>query len=149
MTGFSYMEPMQYSSSVPAGSRQLNNRSSSGALLANGSAEAPTYDETFIGRKVWTRWPDDNNFYKAVIRNYDPVKACLSRKKLLQAFLNHFGNNIFLCLFLQDKHVLVYDANTSRETWECVDIKEVCLSIAFFFVPKYFSESFGLLGSMG
>ncbi|XP_023526425.1 protein EMSY-LIKE 1-like isoform X1 [Cucurbita pepo subsp. pepo] len=87
-----------YSSSVPAGSRQLNNRSSSGALLANGSAEAPTYDETFIGRKVWTRWPDDNNFYKAVIRNYDPVK---------------------------DKHVLVYDANTSRETWECVDIKEI------------------------
>ncbi|XP_022982968.1 protein EMSY-LIKE 1-like isoform X1 [Cucurbita maxima] len=114
-----------YSSSVPAGRRQLNNRSSSGALLANESAEAPTYDETFIGRKVWTRWPDDNNFYEAVIRNYDPVKACLSRKKLLQAFFNHFGNNIFLCLFLQDKHVLVYDANTSRETWECVDIKEI------------------------
>lgn len=71
---------MQYSSSVPPGSRQLNNHSS-GALLANESAEAPPYD-TLIGRKVWTRWPEDNSFYEAVIKDYDPVKVCLSLKKL-------------------------------------------------------------------
>ncbi|XP_022158332.1 protein EMSY-LIKE 1 isoform X2 [Momordica charantia] len=86
-----------YSSSVPAGSRQLNNHSSSGALLANESAEAPPYD-TLIGRKVWTRWPEDNSFYEAIIKDYDHVKG---------------------------QHALVYDINTARETWEWVDIKEI------------------------
>lgn len=76
------MKPMQYSSSVPAGSRQLNNQCS-GTLLANESAEAPPYD-TLIGRKVWTRWPEDNSFYEAVIKDYDPVKVRLSLKKLPQ-----------------------------------------------------------------
>ncbi|XP_031738481.1 protein EMSY-LIKE 1 isoform X2 [Cucumis sativus] len=85
-----------YSSSVPAGSRQLNNQCS-GTLLANESAEAPPYD-TLIGRKVWTRWPEDNSFYEAVIKDYDPVKG---------------------------QHALVYDINTARETWEWVDIKEI------------------------
>ncbi|KAG7027775.1 Protein EMSY-LIKE 3 [Cucurbita argyrosperma subsp. argyrosperma] len=86
-----------HSSSVPAGSRQLNNHNSSGALLANESAEAPPYD-TLIGRKVWTRWPEDNSFYEALIKDYDPVKG---------------------------QHALVYDINTTRETWEWVDIKEI------------------------
>ncbi|XP_050940000.1 protein EMSY-LIKE 1-like isoform X1 [Cucumis melo] len=97
LPSFSSMKPMQYSSSVPAGSRQLNNHGSSGTLLANESAEAPPYD-TLIGRKVWTRWPEDNSFYEAVIKDYDPVKG---------------------------QHALVYDINTARETWEWVDIKEI------------------------
>lgn len=88
MPGFSSMKPMQYSSSVPAGSRQLNNHSS-GALLANESAEA------LIGRKVWTRWPEDNSFYEAVIKNYDSIKACLSLKKLPQKCL--FWTYFYLC----------------------------------------------------
>lgn len=28
-----------------------------------------------IGRKVMTRWPDDNSFYEAVITDYNPVEV--------------------------------------------------------------------------
>jgi hypothetical protein len=31
----------------------------------------------FIGRKVMTRWPDDNSFYEAVITDYNPVEVPL------------------------------------------------------------------------
>lgn len=89
------MKPMQHSSSVPAGSRQLNNHNSSGALLANESAEAPPYD-TLIGRKVWTRWPEDNSFYEALIKDYDPVKACLSLRISFALFKPIFLYNRFL-----------------------------------------------------
>lgn len=34
--------------------------------------------DPLIGRKVRTRWPDDNNFYEAVITEYDPEKVCLT-----------------------------------------------------------------------
>lgn len=98
------MKPMQYSSSVPAGNRQLNNHSSSGALLANESAEAPMYD-TLIGRKVWTRWPEDNSFYEAVIKDYDPVKACLNLKKLPQVFVL---NLFYLCFNIYLDHFYAY-----------------------------------------
>jgi len=33
--------------------------------------EAATVDP-LIGRKVRTRWPEDNNFYEAVITDYNP-----------------------------------------------------------------------------
>ncbi|KAJ6746145.1 PROTEIN EMSY-LIKE 4 [Salix koriyanagi] len=48
-----------------------------------------------LGKEVWTRWPEDNNFYKAVITRYNPVEA---------------------------RHALVYDMNTENETWEWVDL---------------------------
>lgn len=34
--------------------------------------------DPLIGRKVKTRWPDDNNFYQAVITDYNPVEVYLS-----------------------------------------------------------------------
>lgn len=74
MPGLSSMKSMQYPSSGPAGSRHFLNRSSSGALAANEPAEAATFD-TLMGRKVWTRWPDDNNFYEAVITDYNAAEV--------------------------------------------------------------------------
>ncbi|KAK4411019.1 protein EMSY-LIKE 4 [Sesamum angolense] len=62
---------MQYPSG-PAGRGQFNNRISSGGL-ANEPAEGASFDP-LIGRKVRTRWPDDNNFYEAVITDYNPVE---------------------------------------------------------------------------
>uniref|UniRef100_A0A6M2EGM8 ENT domain-containing protein n=1 Tax=Populus davidiana TaxID=266767 RepID=A0A6M2EGM8_9ROSI len=53
------------------------------------------YDDKEIGKEVWTRWPEDNNFYKAVITRYNPAEA---------------------------RHALVYDMNTENETWEWVDL---------------------------
>ncbi|XP_030926273.1 protein EMSY-LIKE 3-like isoform X1 [Quercus lobata] len=91
------MKPMQYPSSGPAGSRHFANRSSSGAIVANEPADATTF-EPLIGRKVWTRWPDDNNFYEAVITDYNSTEG---------------------------RHALVYDINTANETWEWVDLKEI------------------------
>lgn len=54
--------------------------------------------DPLIGRKVWKRWPTDNNFYEAVIRGFNPVEGC---------------------------HALVYDANTPDETLEWVNLREI------------------------
>nr|GMC89276.1 protein EMSY-LIKE 3-like isoform X2 [Ipomoea batatas] len=54
--------------------------------------------DPLIGRKVRTRWPDDNNFYEAVITNYNPADG---------------------------HHALVYDIGTANETWEWVNLSEV------------------------
>ncbi|KAK4764203.1 hypothetical protein SAY87_013641 [Trapa incisa] len=66
-------------------------------FASNGSAKARTFDP-LIGKKVWTRWPDDNNFYEAVITDYNPVEG---------------------------GHALVYDIHTDNETWEWVNLKEI------------------------
>ncbi|KAF2289468.1 hypothetical protein GH714_036425 [Hevea brasiliensis] len=71
--------------------------SSSGALAANEHAE-PASSDPLIGRKVWTRWPEDNSFYEAVITDYNPAEG---------------------------RHALVYDMNTVNETWEWVNLKEI------------------------
>lgn len=55
------MESMQHPSAGPIGSLQVGNR----------GPESTSYDP-LIGKKVWTRWPDDNNFYEAVITDYNP-----------------------------------------------------------------------------
>ncbi|GKV34570.1 hypothetical protein SLEP1_g42932 [Rubroshorea leprosula] len=55
---------MHYPSGVPAGNRQFSNR---GSLSANDEpADAATIHQ-LVGRKVWTRWSEDNNFCEAVI----------------------------------------------------------------------------------
>ncbi|KAL1196894.1 Protein EMSY-LIKE 2 [Cardamine amara subsp. amara] len=54
--------------------------------------------ETLIGRKVWTKWPEDNSFYEAVVTQYNADEG---------------------------RHALVYDINTANETWEWVDLKEI------------------------
>ncbi|XP_075517820.1 protein EMSY-LIKE 3-like isoform X1 [Primulina tabacum] len=51
-----------------------------------------------IGRRVMIKWPADNNFYEALITDYNPADG---------------------------RHSLVYDSNTPNATLEWVDIKEV------------------------
>lgn len=77
----------QYSLSGPSGRGQVANRVSSGAV-ASQPPEGATMDP-LIGRRVRTRWPDDNNFYEAVITDYNPAEvyiwlliACKSRLQL-------------------------------------------------------------------
>lgn len=95
MSGASSMK-MQYPPSGPTGRAQIGNRVTSGAL-ANESAETASFSP-LIGRKVRTRWPDDNNFYEAVITDYNPVEG---------------------------RHALVYDQFTANETWEWVNLAEI------------------------
>ncbi|XWS66432.1 hypothetical protein CRYUN_Cryun05aG0198800 [Craigia yunnanensis] len=97
LPGLSSAKAMHYPSAVSSGNRHFNNRGSVGGLLANEPAEGATFDP-LIGRKVWTRWPEDNNFYVAVITDYNPSEG---------------------------RHALVYDINTANETWEWVDLKEI------------------------
>ncbi|KAI3796708.1 hypothetical protein L1987_39387 [Smallanthus sonchifolius] len=77
------------------GRAQLGNRVTSGAH--NESAETSSFS-TLIGRKVRTRWPDDNSFYEATITDYNPVEG---------------------------RHALVYDMYTENETWEWVNLAEI------------------------
>ncbi|TVU11100.1 hypothetical protein EJB05_44663 [Eragrostis curvula] len=55
-----------------------------------------------VGRKVMSRWPEDNSFYEAVISDYSPETVSF-----------------------QGLYALVYDMNTANETWEWVDLKEM------------------------
>ncbi|PIN15589.1 putative protein, contains ENT domain [Handroanthus impetiginosus] len=85
---------MQYPSGA-AGRGQPGNRISGG--LTNEPAEGGSFDP-LVGRKVRTRWPDDNNFYEAVITDYKPAEG---------------------------RHALVYDMGTPNETWEWVNLSEI------------------------
>uniref|UniRef100_A0A0D3BAW6 ENT domain-containing protein n=2 Tax=Brassica oleracea var. oleracea TaxID=109376 RepID=A0A0D3BAW6_BRAOL len=84
--------PSYHPSIGPAGNRSFNSRVVSGGIAGDGSAEA------LIGRKVWTKWPEDNHFYEAIITQYNAVEG---------------------------RHALVYDINAINETWEWVDLKEI------------------------
>ncbi|XP_038702262.1 protein EMSY-LIKE 1-like isoform X1 [Tripterygium wilfordii] len=95
--GISSKNPMQYPSTGLAVNRRFMGHGTSGAFVSNEPAERATYDP-LIGRKVWTRWPEDNNFYEAVITDHNPSEG---------------------------RHALVYDINTASETWEWVDLKEI------------------------
>ncbi|KAG9160138.1 hypothetical protein Leryth_015030, partial [Lithospermum erythrorhizon] len=96
MTGPKGKKQKSYPSSGPSGRGQLGNRVSSGAF-ASEPAEAATLDP-LIGRKVRTRWPDDNNFYEAVITDYKAAEG---------------------------RHALVYDMGTKNEAWEWVNLAEI------------------------
>lgn len=61
---------MQYPSG-PAGRGRFGTRISSGGLT-NEPAEGGS-NHPLVGKKVWTRWPEDNSFYEAVIFDYNPV----------------------------------------------------------------------------
>lgn len=74
MAGVSLMKSLQYPSSGP-GRAQVANQGSSGALVTNEPAETAAFDP-YIGKKVLTRWPEDNNFYEAVITDYNPTDVC-------------------------------------------------------------------------
>ncbi|KAF5725498.1 hypothetical protein HS088_TW23G00221 [Tripterygium wilfordii] len=90
-------KPKTHPPSGIAGRTQVLNRSSSGAFVGVEHAETATCDP-LIGKKVWTRWPEDNHFYEAVITDYNTVEGL---------------------------HALVYDINTADETWEWVNLKEI------------------------
>ncbi|KAJ1409884.1 ENT domain [Sesbania bispinosa] len=101
LPGLSSVKSVHYTSAGPTGGRHFTNRNSSSALASNAPAEAATFDP-FVGKKVWTRWPEDNHFYEAVITDYNPTEG---------------------------RHALVYDINKANETWEWVDLKETCLCL--------------------
>ncbi|XP_071936294.1 protein EMSY-LIKE 3-like isoform X2 [Coffea arabica] len=87
---------MQYPPSGPTGRSQFGNRVSSGGH-ASEPAEAGSFNQ-LIGRKVRTRWPDDNNFYEAIVADYNAIEGL---------------------------HALVYDMGTANETWEWVNLAEI------------------------
>ena len=62
---------MQYPSSNASGRGQIPNQ---GRPDLSNAVDAAT-SNPLIGRKVRTRWPDDNNFYEAVITEYNPVEV--------------------------------------------------------------------------
>lgn len=64
--------PMQYPSAGPNGRDQVVARNISGVLVTT----EPASSDPLVGQKVMTRWPEDNNFYEAVIADYNPVKVC-------------------------------------------------------------------------
>ncbi|KAK4488657.1 hypothetical protein RD792_004426 [Penstemon davidsonii] len=86
---------MQYPS-APPGRGQLGNHLPSGGLVNDLAVGASFHPH--VGKKVRTRWPDDNSFYEAVITDYDPAKGL---------------------------HALVYDEGTVNETWEWVNLAEI------------------------
>lgn len=71
----------------------LSGRDQSGNMIAR-----PTDGASLIGRKLRTRWPEDNNFYDAIITDYDAVNGLYS---------------------------LVYDNDTPNETWEWINLSEI------------------------
>ncbi|XP_058203936.1 protein EMSY-LIKE 3-like isoform X2 [Rhododendron vialii] len=87
---------MQQPTLGPTGRGQIVNRVSSSSLAGAPAEGAPS--DTLIGRKVRTRWPDDNNFYEALITDYNAVEG---------------------------RHALVYDIGTANETWEWVNLAEI------------------------
>lgn len=102
MPGVSSVKSMQYPTSGPSGRGQVGNRVSSGAIVSE-PVEAGKFDP-LIGRKVRTRWPDDNNFYEAVITNYNPAEVylflfvCMNR--VLVFCVADFNSFVFLFFLL-------------------------------------------------
>lgn len=61
----------QYPSIGSTRSRSLNNHVVVSGAAVSGNEPA----EALIGRKVWTRWPEDNSFYEAVVTQYNAVEV--------------------------------------------------------------------------
>nr|XP_034578521.1 uncharacterized protein LOC117842252 isoform X3 [Setaria viridis] len=95
VSGGSAVKPTS-SSEGPSARGPLMNRYFPGGPSAEFS-EAQNVNP-LIGRKVMNRWPDDNSFYEVVISDYNPETGL---------------------------YALVYDINTSNETWEWVDLEKM------------------------
>ncbi|KAJ4866156.1 Protein EMSY-LIKE 4 [Raphanus sativus] len=96
--GSSSAKPISYHPSDQQPPRgQGMNRLPSGPISSSEPTNG-TEPESFVGRKVRTRWPEDNTFYEAVITKYNPVEG---------------------------RHALVYDIGTPSETWEWVNLSEI------------------------
>ncbi|XP_062193767.1 protein EMSY-LIKE 3-like isoform X1 [Phragmites australis] len=83
------------SSAGPSGRGPHMNRNFPGGPAELSQAQSV---DPLIGRKVMSRWPEDNSFYEAVISDYNAETGL---------------------------YALVYDMNTANETWEWVDLKEM------------------------
>ena len=81
----------QYPSSGPGGRNQVPNRAAMGE-----HAEGASFD-SLVGRRVRTKWPDDNNFYEAVITNYNPADVFTALKYLGVCFPLICSLNVYLC----------------------------------------------------
>lgn len=53
---------------------QITDHVSSGAPV---NEHSESIQNSLVGRRVMIRWPADNNFYEAVITEYNPVDVCL------------------------------------------------------------------------
>ncbi|KAL7596799.1 hypothetical protein Lser_V15G29187 [Lactuca serriola] len=95
-SGLRGKKPQSFGSSS-FNSRDQVGKKGGGGYNGNGVDEDKSSDP-LIGRKVWTRWPEDSNFYEAVITDFNPVEG---------------------------RHALVYDANTPNEAWEWVNLREI------------------------
>ncbi|MCL7041342.1 hypothetical protein MKW94_024834 [Papaver nudicaule] len=89
-------KPAQYPIMGPAARGFPPSQDHFDALVMNGRVSGSS--DPYVGRKVMTRWPEDNNFYEAVITDYDPT---------------------------QGLHALVYDMNTPDEAFEWVNLNEI------------------------
>uniref|UniRef100_A0A1J3K6K9 ENT domain-containing protein n=1 Tax=Noccaea caerulescens TaxID=107243 RepID=A0A1J3K6K9_NOCCA len=95
--GSSSAKPVSYHSSEQPPRGLILNRLPSGPA----SSSEPTNGidpESIVGRRVKTKWPEDNTFYEALITKYSPVEG---------------------------RHALVYDIGTPNETWEWVRLSEI------------------------
>ncbi|KAH1261886.1 Protein EMSY-LIKE 3 [Glycine max] len=72
LPALSSVKSVQYTSAGPTGGRHFANHNSS-ALASNASATEAAAFDPLIGKKVWTRWPEDNHFYEAVVTDYNPA----------------------------------------------------------------------------
>ena len=88
MPALSSVKSVQYTSAGPTGGRHFANHNSS-ALASNASATEAAAFDPLIGKKVWTRWPEDNHFYEAVVTDYNPADVCLHLKIALRIFDYH------------------------------------------------------------
>ncbi|GLT96166.1 hypothetical protein SLE2022_138100 [Rubroshorea leprosula] len=95
LPGLSSAKSMCYPSGVPAGNRQFSNH---GSLSANEPADAATI-HPLVGRKVWTRWPEDNNVCEAVITDYNHADVCKRFIKPLTILSLDFEEDVFYNLF--------------------------------------------------
>lgn len=87
----SFVIHMQYPSNGSTRNRSFNNRVVAGAVSANELAEVA------IGRKVRTRWPEDNNFYEAVITQYNAAEVTSNGSEHYIQSDEEFRIHVVLC----------------------------------------------------
>ncbi|CAH8383679.1 unnamed protein product [Eruca vesicaria subsp. sativa] len=97
LPGSSSVKPILYHPLDQPPRGQVMNRLPSVPTSSSEPAKG-TGPESFVGRRVRTRWPEDNTFYEAAIAKYDPVEG---------------------------RHALVYDIGTLNEAWEWVKLAEI------------------------
>ena len=68
------MKSVQYASTGFTDKDQVYRQGLGGALSTK-ELDRDNCSDPLIGRKVWTRWPEDNNFYEAVISDFNAIEV--------------------------------------------------------------------------